>query len=295
VTDAVTHLSGIDQNVATIILGTNDVPILGFNGTRHSWNFSGSPLRNVTQNDQSQGFIKDVVSSLVAADPNIEILLAATPYTDTRKGFVYGSTDNAFYWTEADRETVRLNNGNPGNPINGYVTDVVTWEGGQWVDSRFANAPDGFDGRDDNGDLPDTNDVIDVLNRELEAYAGTNSNVTFVNPLEQNPGNIPGGDWTLVGPDINNPNVTVDSGGVFDLQFDGSGELDELVDGLHLSFTGDQYYAAAFWEEGLRSIIANAAGAPSVPEPSSFAFLGLIATVGCIAKRIKRKKAAPTA
>lgn len=290
ITDAVTHLSGSDQNVATVVLGANDGTVLKFDNyggfMRHGWNISQTPLKNVMQNNGSQGYIMDVVDALVAADSNIEILLAATPHVDTRKQFVYGSTTNTFYWTELDRETIRVNAGGTG-PIPGYVTDIVTWEGGQWVDSRLATTPDGHTGVDNNGDPADVNDVIDVTNRTLAAYAASHSNVTFVNPLEQNPANIPGGSWTLVGPNAGSPNVTVDGGGVFDLPVNGS-VSDDLVDGLHMSFSGDQYYAAAFWEGGLRSIIATASGS-AIPEPSSFAFLGLIATAGCVAKRVRRK------
>jgi hypothetical protein len=112
--------------------------------------------------------------------------------------------------------------------------------------------------------------VIGVMNDLIQDLANDtdkdpNDNWVFVNPFEAT---------QLVDP--NGRDVDVDNGGTFDMGGTGRGLWDpdlnggaggfatspnpELADGLHLSFSGDQYYAGNFWDApgGVRSILLDA-------------------------------------
>ena len=64
----------------------------------------------------------------------------------------------------------------------------------------------------------------------------------------------------------------------------------DLIDGLHLNSDGDQKYAAAFYKGVLDTVLSDAVAA-AVPEPSSFAFMGLVALFGATVRRYRRRRA----
>ena len=299
------------NNVAVIMLGTNDLALLDWdpnagpnqNG-QHLFNTS-NPMQVVNDrvNGLYEGFIPQLVDQLQALDPNVHTFIAPIPYVDQTLDFEYGATGSGGWWyNETDRE---LTGDNPqGDPINGWdfvsANDIVTEDPnnpGQFYDSRYVPAgvnggnADGVDGDTDGNTT--TNDIIRGINQALEEYVKqAPGNVTFVDALEQ------GVSWNLV--DVGNVTRLVDGGNDFSEDDSGSLSNPDLADGLHLSFTGDQKYAAAFWEAAgvtsnpnahanLRSFI-SATAAAAVPEPSSFLFLGLVSVMGIGANRFRRRQ-----
>lgn len=301
------------NNVALIMLGTNDLALFDWNGNQHGFNTS-NPMEVVNRRTQFlsgnsndpglyQGYIPQIVDQLQALDPNIQTFIAPIPYVDQTLDFAYGAGGSGGWWyNETDRET--MGNNPDGSPINGWdylhANDIVTEDPnnpGQFYDSRYVPAgvnggnADGVDGDSDGNTT--TNDIIRGINQALEEYVKqAPGNVTFVDALEQ------GVSWNLV--DAGNVTKLVDGGNDFSVDDSGNLSNPDLADGLHLSFTGDQKYAAAFWEAAgvtsnpnahanLRSFI-SATAAAAVPEPSSFLFLGLVSVMGIGANRFRRKQ-----
>lgn len=306
------HLQA-SNNVALIMLGTNDLALFDWNGSQHGFNTS-NPMEVVNRRNQFlsgnpadpglyQGYIPQLVDQLQALDPNIHTFIAPIPYVDQTLDFAYGADGSGGWWyNETDRQ---LMGDNPqGSPINGWdflhANDIVTEDPnnpGQFYDSRYVPAgvnggnADGVDG--DSDGKTTTNDIIRGINQALEEYVKqAPGNVTFVDALEQ------GVSWNLV--DVGNVTKLVDGGNDFSEDDSGSLSNPDLADGLHLSYTGDQKYAAAFWEAAgvtsnpnahanLRSFI-SATAAAAVPEPSSFLFLGLVSVMGIGVNRFRRKQ-----
>lgn len=253
----------------------------------------------------------------VPGNPLIKVLILAIPPVDERQRYNGGGPEmlvpdvanldpfpvkNSFLWTENDRETIIDTDFNPNSFEQDFVTNTG---GGNSFGAPFEESPEPSGGSHtgaNNGthslSNTDTNHVIGVINDQLQEFTTTNdpsNNFIFVNPFEST--HLVDSDGSL---------VPVDGGGTFDMGGTnrgtwnaalngGSGAADnpnhDLADGLHLNFTGDQYYAGNIWDApgGLKAIINSAVG---VPEPSSFAFLGLVAVVGGVAKRIRSKRRA---
>lgn len=210
------------------------------------WGWSSSRFRPTE--------IVDSIVDLISGFPmDTETLIAAIPPVDVRRRYTATTAGN--YWFESERI----------NGANGAHQDLVHWDG-----ERFVIGP-GVDNRD-----ASTNDIIDAVNYALQQWAENESNVSFVSPFH------PDGDYHLRGA---TELVDVNSGDPFNLVPNGDGHLDLLTDGIHLSSLGDQYYAAAFWEGGVRSALTNTAAAQAVPEPSSFLFLALLSMLVASARK----------
>lgn len=248
--------AGDTPEVALIFLGPDDLPILydgdGFN--------RGNPMDAVTS-------IQTIVEILhngydgewgsqtdphltVEGNPSMEVLITALPPVDERQRYDGDVPNlfppvNTFLWTENDRrqlfgktqDFIRETSPMSGVYVNGGGDGALTYT--------------------------DSNDLIGVMNELLEDFADSTPKVTFVDPLDQTK------DAFLVGAD-GVTDVLVDNGGRFDLSTEG-GAFDsegvsqnpntDLSDGLHLNFTGDQYYAAHLWHGGLKALISQASGA----------------------------------
>lgn len=270
-TNQISATSSTDDNLALILLGTNDFamfPNASVNGPNAvGWTSNRSNPLDVVDS------IKSIVQSLQVADPNIQTLIAAIPPVDSRQQ--YSATSSGRLWLETDRVCTATG---AGNLCNGTHQDLVHWDGAQFV------AGGGVDNGVPTGRtnaIASSNDIIGVVNRELQAWANltTNTNIGFVDPLDTNRQDQLRG---------SSGDVAVDGGDNFDLTPDGTGHLDDLSDGLHFTAIGDQYYAAGFWEQGVRLQLIETANAQAVPEPSSFLFVGLVAVGGIGFRRFRR-------
>lgn len=265
VKSAITAAPADDTNLALILLGSNDFGMFQSASATHPAQLGWTSSRF----DPTQVFdsITGIVNALqdLSVDPDLEVLIAAIPPVDERRRYTE-STDPASpgignLWNETDRHCTS------GSLCNGLHQDLVHWDD---VTMSFVLGP-GADGLGAPA-VTDSNHIIGALNDALQAWASGRTNVGFVDPFR------PSGGYALMGP---TGDEAVDNGGAFDL-VGINGELEDLSDGLHLTAVGDQYYAAAFWEQGVRLTLSETANAESVPEPSSFLFLGCVGllTVG---------------
>ena len=257
------QISADDTVVATILLGTNDLI-----RTNHS-----TPVVTNIGNHGVQGYVGDIISDLMTMKSDIQVLVAGippvgdwrTPLDPTDSGINSRTEAGGFAWTEAGRGT----------------EDLVRWSDadGKWI------AADG--NPDDPGapaDPADVNDVVMVINEQLADLAASLSNVKYVDPFTD--------PTTLT--QFDGSSEDVDGGGTFDVTnvwpapFP-AGENTDLEDGLHLNAIGDQYYAGAYWNQGLQAALSEAIEA-AVPEPSSFLFLGLLSVVATATRRFRRQR-----
>ena len=270
-TELTNYSSSNPIEVAVIMLGTNDL---------REGNIGGANINDGSNNPLSGsvttvGNINSIVDSLVMHNPSIEVLVAGLPPTAER-GSV---TQNQLYgWNEENRF------------VNGNSQDIVEWDSSasKYVVATNPNHADP-NANNENGGHANANDVIDVLNDLLEDYAvnGTHSgNVTYVDPFAANlrlwDVDTGGQNPVLVGDDATD---TLDP---TRLDTVGDNVNDDLIDGLHLNYTGDQWYAAAIFE-GLLPTLSPAANAASVPEPGSFLFFGMVTVVGGVRRRFFRR------
>jgi hypothetical protein len=246
-----------DTNVVLILLGTNDFNMRA-DSSANGWNGDRFTPTDVIDS------IQTIVSEFRALSLDVETMIAAIPPVDQRDA--YTSSQAGRFWLESDRTL-----------SSGGNQDLVHWNG-----TEFVVGP----GTDDGGARDaSSNEVIDAVNRALMNWANeaANDDVRFVNPFDDP--NI--NDYSLMGP---SGSVSIGSG--LDLTPGSSGEFNYLTDGVHLNDIGDQYYASAFWEAGLRATLSNTAAAQSVPEPSSFLFLGFVGMLALSSKRYFFKRAA---
>ena len=265
-----------DDNLALIFLGTNDF------GLFENPNSTSSVQTGWTSSRFNPTEIVDSIMSIVndlqdvSVDPDLEVLIAAIPPVDERRRYtVTGDPNNlgaGNLWNESDR-TCTVNNIASGGLCNGTHQDLAHWDG-----TKFVLGP----GADAAGAplVTDSNDIIAAVNDALQVWASGQTNVGFVDPFDQS------GGYQLNG---TAGDVNVDGGGAFNLVQDANGELEDLADGLHLTAIGDQYYASAFWEQGVRLQLSESASAQAVPEPSSFLFLGWLAMLSLSARRYFRR------
>lgn len=289
--------AGTVPDVALVLLGTNDLAVLGNRGSRSSFLFNRlDPLDAVGSIETVATILRDGYNSnndpnyggqfgdqfIVEGNPDVKVLIAALPPIDESQRYNGGGRSdlvsdvenlspevptNTFVWTERDRETIIDINFNP----HIFEQDLITNTGGggpfghpfeRSVGTPSVNGAESLDA--------DANDVIGVMNDMLvdlanDAVKDPNDNWIFVNPFEAT---------HLV--DADGGKVDVDNGGTFDMGGTGRAVWDpelyggaggfrtspnpELADGLHLSFSGDQYYAGNFWDApgGVRSVLLDA-------------------------------------
>ena len=263
--DAATALNATapgDRNLVLMLLGSNDFGMFPSTDA-HGW----------SSNDHIPTRVVDSISQIIAALPtDTETLIAAIPPVDERRRYLAKDTSTGFagkagnLWSESDRIT----------GANGQHQDLVHWDGvrfvigaGQDVDASGNPLATALDAS--------SNDIIDAVNYALLQLADNNPNVTFVDPF------LSGGGYSLQGSNVNP--ASVNSGLPFDRTPEINGQLDLLTDGIHLAPVAEQYYAAAFWEGGVRAAISETAAAQAVPEPTSFLFLGLLSMLVASARR----------
>lgn len=261
------NLGGNAPDIALILLGTNDLYWGNIGGSNPLFN-GGTTLGN----------IQNIVSQLPSTT---EILLAPIPPVSYRADADF---NNNFNWTETNRK-------NPNDNSQNLQLDYVRWDGTKYVsaegsannlDPTANNKPDGNGGFED----ATSNDVIQVLNDILRTYADSDAtdNVTWVDPFVS--GTLANYPFT---PDVaTNP---MDPTRYDDDDTPEDNINDDLIDGLHLNSSGDQKYAAAFYKGILDTVLADAVAAAAVPEPSSFACLGLVALFGATVRRYRRRRA----
>lgn len=271
VTDEINNnLGGNAPDIALILLGTNDL----------FWGNVGqsNPLFNMST---TLGNIQNIVGQLPSTT---EVLLAPIPPVAYRAD---ANFNNNYNWTETTRS----------NPYdtdpNNHPKDYVAWNStlNKYVsaegytpndsDPTANNKPDGNGGFED----ATSNDVIQVLNDILKDYADADAmdNVTWVDPFVSG---------TLANYPFENDVVTapMDPTRYDDTDTPSDNVNSDLIDGLHLNSDGDQKYAAAFYKGVLDTVLSDAVAA-AVPEPSSFAFMGLVALFGATVRRYRRRRA----
>lgn len=263
--DAVAALNGTaagDRNLVLMLLGSNEFGMFTSNEpSSFGW----------SSNDFTPTRVVDSISAIIADFPtDTETLIAAIPPVDERRRYLAKDPSTNFdgkagnLWFESERI------------ISGGHQDLVHWDGsqfviggGQDVDSSGNPLPAPLDAS--------SNDIIDAVNYALFQLADSDPNVTFVDPF------LSGGGYELQGPAVTP--ASVNSGLPFNRTPDNVGQLDLLTDGIHLSPVAEQYYAAAFWQGGVRAAISEVAAAQAVPEPTSFLFLGLLSMLAASARR----------
>ena len=263
--DAYTALNATspgDRNLVLMLLGTNEFGMFPSTDT-HGW----------ASNDFIPTRVVDSIGNIIAGFPaDTETLIAAIPPVDERRRYVAADNINNVpgtpgnLWYESERIT----------GSNGQHQDLVHWDGVRFVIGGGTDV-------DANGNPLATpidassNDIIDAVNYAFFQLAESNANVTFIDPF------LSSGGYQLQGPTI--APVEVNNGASFNRTPDGNGQLDLLTDGIHLAPIAEQYYAAAFWEGGVRSALTETAAAQAIPEPSSFLFLGLLSMLVGSARR----------
>ena len=269
VTDEINNnLGGNAPDIAMILLGTNDL---------YWGNVGGSnPLFT---NSTTLGNIQDIVSQFPTTT---EVLLAPIPPVAYRADAAF---NNNYNWTETNRK-------NPANNSQNLQLDYVKWDStlNKYVsaegsannsDPTANNKPDGNGGFED----ATSNDVIQVLNDILKDYADADAmdNVTWVDPFVS--GTLANYPFEL--DEVTDP---LDPTRYDDDDTPSDNVNSDLIDGLHLNSDGDQKYAAAFYKGVLDTVLSDAVAA-AVPEPSSFAFMGLVALFGATVRRYRRRRA----
>ena len=288
--------AGTVPDVATILLGTNDLAVIGNQGSATGFVFNRmDPLDAVDSIEFIATVLRDGYNSnndpeyqgqfgsqlIVEGNPDIKVLIAAVPPIDETRRFngggtqdlaadapneFPGTTPHSWIWTENDRENIVDTNF---RSTGLFDQDLITNTGGG---GQFGAPFERASGSADTSQSTETdaNDVIGVMNDlifdlTMDELKDPHDNWIFVNPFEST---------HLL--DANGNEVAVDNGQTFDLGGTGRAIWDptinggaggfvtspnhDLADGLHLSFSGDQYYAGNFWDAdgGIRSILDDA-------------------------------------
>lgn len=244
VTDEINNNIGTTVDIALILLGTNDL-VRGNIG-------AGNPL---AEGSTTLGNIKDVVFQLQTHNADIKVVIGAVPPVSDRDSM--DSTkqryDSNYNWDESSRRQ-----------------DLVEWDGSRYRLAGPANASNPGLNNDGGGEAS-SNDVVQALNDALENYAAVTHGVSFVDPRDSDLMlyNYPSQGTVAIDP--LDPTRADDSFGD-DINPD-------FIDGLHLNYSGDQKYAAAFFADILDVIQPASGSVPAasytVPEPSALTLLGL--------------------